>query len=362
MLKKNRTALILSSIIIFLPVLIGLVLWNKLPDTFPTHWNSSGSADGFSSKSFAIFGLPLIMLALHWLGILITMKDPKNKEQSAKVFGMVLWILPMVSLITNGMVYTLALGYDIGVDVFVRILLGLIFVILGNYMPKCKQNYTIGIKVSWALKNEENWNKTHRFAGKVWFLCGLLMLATLLIPLENMMFGFLTVIVLLSGLPVLYSYLYYRKQLASGSVRKEDYASTPAEKKSSAVVISTLIITFAIVALFLFTGSFEVELGETSFSIEADYWDDITVDYASIDTIEWREHDDPGSRTYGYGSVTLLMGDFQNTEFNTYTRYSYTSCDSCIVITSGGKVLVINQKDEESTKELFETLQERMGE
>ena len=93
MLKKNKNNLILSSIVISLPILVGLVLWNKLPDTFPTHWNCSGEADGFSSKTFAIFGIPLIMLALHWLCIWFTLKDPKNKEQSTKVFGMVLWIL-----------------------------------------------------------------------------------------------------------------------------------------------------------------------------------------------------------------------------------------------------------------------------
>jgi hypothetical protein len=117
----------------------------------------------------------------------------------------------------------------------------------------------------------------------------------------------------------------------------------------------------AFVVIFLFTGSFEVELGETTLSIEAAYWDDITVDYASIDHIELREYDDPGSRTFGYGGATLLMGDFKNTEFNTYTRYSYTSCDSCIVITSGEKVLVINQKNVAATEELFETLKKRMG-
>ena len=361
MWNKNKKNLILSSVVILLPALTGVILWNRLPVIFPTHWNGSGTSDGFSSKPFAIFGLPLIMLALHWLGIWITLKDPKNKEQNTKVFGLVLWILPIISLITNGTVYTLALGYDIGVDIFVRILLGLIFVLFGNYMPKCKQNYTIGIKVSWALKNEENWNKTHRFAGKVWFLGGILSLATLLIPLENMTIIFLILIVLVAGLPILYSYLYYKKQLASGSVQKQDFAATPTEEKYKKGVSVTVIFTLVFVALFIMTGSFEVDLGDTSFSIDAAYWDDITVEYSAIDHIELREHDNPGSRTYGYGGATILMGSFRNTEFNSYTRYSYTSCDSCIVIQSGDKTLVINQKDEENTKVLYEELITRIG-
>lgn len=361
MLKKNKTQLIWSSVVILLPIFVGLILWNVLPERFSTHWNGAGEADGFSSKAFAIFGIPLIMLACQWLFIWITLKDPKNKEQSSKVFGMVLWILPLLSLIMNGMVYILAMGYHISVDIFVRILLGLMFVIMGNYMPKCKQNYTIGIKVSWALKNEENWNKTHRFAGKVWFLGGLLLLATLWIPFENIMFVFLAVILILSFVPMIYSYAYYRKQLSAGTVNQEDYTATPTEKKTTAIALVIAIVTLAFATIFLFTGSYEVEFGETSFIVNATYWDDITVDYATIDDVEYRKYDDPGSRTFGYGSPTLLMGDFQNTEFNTYTRYSYTSCDSCIVITTGDKVLVINEKDEDSTKKLYEELIRRVG-
>ncbi len=126
-----------------------------------------------------------------------------------------MWIIPIVSLIMNGMVYATALGSEIGVDIVVRILMGIIFVMIGNYMPKCIQNHTIGIRVTWTLRNEENWNKTHRFAGKIWVVVGILLLASIFVPIKNAIYLYLLlgVILLVAFIPILYSYVYYRRQL-----------------------------------------------------------------------------------------------------------------------------------------------------
>lgn len=362
MLKKNKAQLVLSSAVILLPVLAGLILWNVLPERFATHWSAAGEVDGWSSKTFAVFVMPIIMLAIHWLCVWVTMKDPKNKDQSGKVFGMVLWMMPMTSLIMNGMVYSIALGNDISVDVFVRILLGLMFVILGNYMPKCRQNYTIGIKVSWALKNEENWNRTHRFAGRLWVGGGLLLLATLFVEMKSFIALFLPFILVLSFAPMLYSYLYYRKQLKAGTAtgQDKDTDTNPFGKKytvtSLVIGAVSLILVFALLAI----GKYEVQFDGEMLVIDATFWEDATVNYTDIDSVEYRQTDEPGSRTFGYGTPSLLMGEFENSEFGSYTRYSYTSCDSCIVLTVEGEVLVINGKDEGRTREIYEELNARV--
>ncbi len=362
MIKNNKKQLIISSIIILLPIVVGLLIWDYLPAEIATHWNAKGEPDGFSGRAFAIFVMPVILLISHWVCIFITTLDPKNKNQSKKVFNMVLWIMPIISLITEGTTYAIAMGNAIGIDIAVRVILGLMFIILGNYLPKCKQNYTIGIKVTWALRNEENWNKTHRFTGRVWVFGGVILLATMFIPMENMMYLFLAVILLLAFVPMIYSYVYYRKQLKLGMATVEDAQATPYEKKMTKIATAVGIIVVVIVGIFLFTGEFEVQFEDTSFTIEADYWNDATVDYADIDKVEYREKDDPnaeGSRTYGYGSFTLLMGEFENDEFGAYTRYSYTACDSCVVLTVGDRNLVINGKDEESTKAIYDELVKR---
>ena len=217
MIKKNKWQLMISSIIILLPIVAGLLIWNYLPEQIATHWGIDGEPDRWSSKSFAIFGLPLILLAVHWTCVFFTSHDPKNKDQNSKVFNMVLWILPVISLVVCGLTYAVALGNDINIGMAVRILLGILFVIIGNYMPKCRQNHTIGIKVPWTLHDEENWNKTHRFAGRFWVFGGLLLLATIFVPLDNFVYVLLPLILLMAFAPMIYSYVYYRKQLKAGA-------------------------------------------------------------------------------------------------------------------------------------------------
>ena len=98
--------------------------------------------------------------------------------------------------------------------------------------------------------------------------------------------------------------------------------------------------------------------------IDASYWDDASIRYTDIDTIEYRTSDDPDAtmkRNFGYGTPFLLMGEFDSDEFGTYTRYSYTACDSCIVLTVGDRVLVLNGKEEAKTKEMYEELLQKIN-
>jgi len=362
MFQKNKKQIIITSIIILLPMLIGLFLWEQLPEQIATHWSTAEEPDGWSSKAFAVFGMPVMLLAFHLLCVKLSSIDPNAKKQGPKVQGMLLWIFPMISLLMNSMVYTFALGYDLSVDVIVRVLFGLMFIMLGNYMPKCTRNYTIGIKVTWTLRSEENWNKTHRFAGKVWVFGGVFMLLTLFVPLENFAYVVLTVMLAFVFAPVLYSYLYYRKQLKAGVVTEDAGKMLPVEKKTTIIATVIGVVVLILVVVTMFTGEITVEFGEKDFTIETGYWEDATVTYEEIDSVEYREADHAGERTYGFGSAKLLLGNFENAEFGSYTRYTYTSCDSCIVLIADGKELVFNGENEESTKALYEELRQRIGE
>ena len=210
MIKKNWKVLILTTIVMLLPALAGLILWNQLPEKMPTHWNAAGEVDGWSSKAFAVFGLPLIMVAAQWLCMLGTAADPKRKNHPEKVLHLVLWIIPVLSVVLHAVTYATALGHSVPIEVVMPILIGLIFTIIGNYMPKCKQNYTIGIKIPWTLDNEENWNKTHRFAGFLWTICGLLIMLT---GFFGGIWVFLPITLLMVLAPVIYSYILHRKGL-----------------------------------------------------------------------------------------------------------------------------------------------------
>lgn len=222
MLKRNKATLIISSVIILLPVFLGLVFWNELPEQIVTHWDISGNPNGWSSKVVAVFVLPLILLAIHWLCVFVTARDPKNKDQSKKVFTMVLWIIPVVSLFSCGFTYFAAFERKFEPSALTLAVIGLMFVIFGNYMPKCKQNHTIGIKVKWALEDEENWNATHRLGGKLWVIGGLLILGCIFLPGSATAWALVIILPTMAVIPVIYSYVFYRKKAAGQKDSSDD--------------------------------------------------------------------------------------------------------------------------------------------
>ena len=211
MLKANKKTLIITGIITILPVLIGIICWNRLPDVMATHFGMNNEANGFSSKAFAVFGIPVILLAVLWFGAIVTSRDPKRQNISPKMFSLMVWIAPVTSLVVAAILYPVNLGYELDITFFSELLFGVMFIIIGTYLPKARQNYTIGIRVPWTLANEENWNRTHRLAGKLWIICGILMIIIYLTRLAPVQWfvGILLVMVLV---PCIYSYWLHAKK------------------------------------------------------------------------------------------------------------------------------------------------------
>lgn len=360
MIKNNRFKLIISSLIILLPILAGALLWNKLPDYLTTHWGADGVADGFSSKAIAIFLLPVIFLLLFWICIFVTSKDPKNKNQSQKSINMVIWIIPILSCLMNGIMYITAFGYEIEIKILIALILGFLFIFIGNYLPKCKQNYTIGIKVKWTLENEENWYATHRFTGKVWLICGILMFLSCLLPEKIFLYSLPVLIIPVAVLPLIYSYLYYKKQLKNGTATVTKAPKTKFQKASAICASILIIIVLVILCIVMFTGNIKLNFSSDSFTVKASFYNDLTVDFNAIDSIEYRESCEVGSRTNGFGSARLLMGNFKNDEFGNYTRYSYTDCKACVLIKVDEKILVIGAKSTEETNAIYKEISAKL--
>ena len=211
MLKKYRKTLIVTTIVILLPVLAGIILWNKLPEQLPTHFNAAGEVDGWSSKAFGVFGLPGILLALHWLCAVGSIKmDPKAQNLEGKVFHLVLWIIPVMSVLLCALVYCTSLGMDMKVHQIIPLLMGLMFVILGNWLPKCKQSWTLGIKLPWTLADENNWNSTHRFAGPIWVAGGMIIMLNGIVG-GAMVWAMLAVLAVMVVAPTVYSYRLFKR-------------------------------------------------------------------------------------------------------------------------------------------------------
>ena len=213
LIKNNKWTLLVTTLVVLIPMAIGLVLWNQLPDQIPTHFGPDGKADGWSPKAFAVFGLPCILLAIHWFCVLCTSADPKKQNISQKLMGIVLWICPIISLLICSACYAYALGWKLNIVFILYLFCGTLFIIIGNYLPKCKQSYTMGIKLPWTLDDEGNWNATHRLGGKLWVAGGLLLLLCSVLTAYPILSAilFFAVLTLMVGVPVIYSYLYYKK-------------------------------------------------------------------------------------------------------------------------------------------------------
>ena len=209
MIKKNKLKIIISSVITLLPMIFGFLVWDRLPENVATSFGWNGEITGYSSKMFAVVGLPAILTFVNLICIIATSADPRRKNINNKVFSIVLSIVPVCSLLCGICIYANALGYKISVESIMPVFMGVLFLVLGFILPKCKQNYTIGIKLPWTLHDEENWDKTHKLAGKLWIYGGIIMVVS---GLFNLTFLFMAIIFALVIIPTVYSYLIYKNK------------------------------------------------------------------------------------------------------------------------------------------------------
>ena len=336
-LREHRAALILTSLTILLP----------LP--------------AVSLARGALFWPPLVQLALHWAGVLWTLRDWQRRPQSPAALGIVLWIMPTVSLLSAS-VFSLAASGAGGAEAVMTVLFfgfGLLFLCLGNYLPKIRQNRTLGIKVRWALESEENWNATHRFGGKVWMACGVLSMACGLLPLGAATVVFTAALLAAAAAPCLYSWQYYRRQLREGTAVR-----LPRRPGAALLTLGMTAAAAGFVAWALLSGSMEVVYGDASFTVDSS-WQDLTIAYGDVDSVAYEPQDPSGAlsdvRTNGFGNLRLSMGAFHNDLYGDYTRYTWSACDACVVLRVDGETVVLNGRDEDATRAIYDALRERTG-
>ncbi len=203
---NRKKMILLTSLIVLIPMMVGLIFWNRLPEEIPVHFNANGKPDNYSSKAFAVFFIPLFLWAVHLLMGFITLADPKKQNISDKIFLLMLYMVPAVAVFGTFVMYLGALNQPVSINMLGNLFLGIIFLVVGNYLPKTRQNYTIGIKIPWALNDAENWNKTHHFAGIVWIICGIILIINAFLDIIWIVPISIAVAALL---PTAYSFLLY---------------------------------------------------------------------------------------------------------------------------------------------------------
>ena len=358
MILKNKKLLAITSLLTLLPIPVGLLLWNRFPETMAIHWGITGEADGYAHPSYAVFIMPLILLATHWVCIFFTGLDKGNKNRNKQLQTIVLWIIPVLSNFCMLFLYALALGWEFSPVVWMMVPMGLLFAVIGNYMPKTRMNSTIGIKVYWAYTSEENWNATHRFAGRLWFLGGIVIALCGFLPSLAATAILFVGLLVISIVPIVYSWRYYKKELALGKVEKGELPRTDQKITKASAVFLVVFILFILFVLFF--GDIRYEFRDDYLFIESNMYTDYILRYENVQAVEYRESNVPGLRVGGYGSFRLLMGWFENEEFGTYIRYTYYKPEACVVLRLKNNVMVLSAETTGETQALYQNLLEQI--
>lgn len=324
-----------------LPALIGLVLWSTNPQTvFP----------------LAVLFTPVLLALTLALCLHLTEKLEKDREKNKKINSVVIWIIPVLSNVTFWISYAVAVQrMEVPVLRILSWLFAAMYLVLGNYMPKCRPNSVVGFRVKWTASTEENWNATHRLAGPCYVVCGFLMLIGSFLP-EKAAEGCLAAqLVLSNAIPLVYSYAFYKKQ------QRQGVAFQPRPKWEGKLNKAALGFTAAILVLVagsLFTGSVKYRFSDTALNVDVSYYGSASIPYADISGVELRRENVDGVRQWGLGSFRLLAGSFHNAEFGDYTRLTYYNPQSTIVVrTSEGKIFVLSDKTPQDTQMLYEKIQ-----
>ena len=363
MSTKNKIFFALSCLITLLPSAAALVLRNFLPEEMALHWGADGVADRFGDPFPLLLLLPLFLLALHLICIFSTLWTVRRKKQSPKILNMTFWIIPALSLTVGAVLFSVAFRWEWDLPFFITVPLAVLMIIIGNYMPKCKQNRTMGIKLPWTLANEENWQKTHRLAGILWVICGVLVLPAAFLPLKMLLAVDLTIFLAAVIIPTVYSFLDYRKRVKSGEIPPEKVKETRKKNRvSTAVAFLLTFLTLTVCGVLLFTGSVTATVDGDLLKVEATYHSDLSLDLSQVERFECREDGRSVPRVFGFGSPRLSLGTFQNEEFGNYTCYRYTQVAPCILLKTESEILVLNLASEGETKALFELLKEKTEE
>lgn len=212
---STRTTTILVLLMIVGATLAGLLLWNRLPEQMASHWNISDQVDGYVSRFWGVFMLPLISLGMFLLFLVIPNIDPlkANIAQFREAFNLFITLITGFMLYIHALILLWSLGYTI-FEMSSAILpaMGLLFIFISSMLRKSKRNFFIGIRTPWTLSSDKVWDETHRLGAVLFMFSGAL---AFIGPFFGGITGFwlfFTPLICSVIFLVIYSYILYRRE------------------------------------------------------------------------------------------------------------------------------------------------------
>ncbi len=213
-IKFNLKTEIIPLLILLVCVGLSFFFYAHSPEIIATHWNFRGEADGYSSRMFGSFFFPGLLIGIYLLFLALPFLDPKREryEEFAKIYNifryLIVGVLAIVYLATG--IYNI--GYHINIGITVATVIGIMMIVLGNYMGKIKKNWFMGIRTPWTLSSENVWNKTHRVGGVLFMIFGVIIIAAPFLPETLAMILFFGYTVAMLAGTFGYSYWLFRQE------------------------------------------------------------------------------------------------------------------------------------------------------
>ncbi len=213
-----KTTSIIVLTLIAIALVAGLALWNQLPDQMASHWNSNDQVDGYISRFWGVFLMPLITLGMFVLFLVVPGIDPlkANIAQFREAFNMFIALMVAFMLYVHGLTLVWSLGYqDFKMSAAMLPFMGILFIAIGYLLRQAKRNFFIGIRTPWTLSSDSVWDKTHQLGSILFMVSGAF-------AILGGFFGGMTAIWLMfvpligsSLFLVIYSYVLYRGETKS---------------------------------------------------------------------------------------------------------------------------------------------------
>jgi uncharacterized membrane protein len=196
--------------------LVAALCWSHASDRIPVHWNWRGEVDRYGGKFEGLLLLPLVSVALYLLLLVLPLFDPgkANYRTFAGAYNLIRLTITLFLSAIYAVGVLVSLGYHVDMNTVIGLALGVLFIVLGNVMGKIRPNWFVGVRTPWTLSSKLSWTKTHRLAGWLFIVMGLLAVAWAILQ-NAWMLGVMITVDFACGISlVVYSYLIYRKDPA----------------------------------------------------------------------------------------------------------------------------------------------------
>ena len=200
---------VISILLCLVAIVPGLIVYSHLPAKIPTHFGVDGQPNGYSSRAFAVFGIPFICAGLQTLLSILTNRF-WNEKRDSKGEIVIRMILPVVVMAVEGAMILYALGKLKSISSVIGLIMTVLYFVVGNYLPKVRRNVIYGIRTPHTLADPVVWDKTHRFAGTLMVINSILMLIIMVMDLPLFLYVFVALIPII--IIFIYSEIIYRKR------------------------------------------------------------------------------------------------------------------------------------------------------